>query len=92
MLPHTFRHSFAINVIKYGCDLQRLKLLLGHSNINITWRPKKWKLRLEALHSSVSTSAAGHVYEVYMKYWTKRPVIASQRSRNKRLSQQHLYR
>ncbi|MGZ4852096.1 MAG: tyrosine-type recombinase/integrase [Halobacteriota archaeon] len=34
--PHTFRHSFAINMVRHGCDLQRLKLCLGHSNINTT--------------------------------------------------------
>ena len=34
--PHTFRHSYAINMVKHGCDLQRLKLVLGHSNINTT--------------------------------------------------------
>ncbi len=34
--PHTFRHSFAINMVKGGCDLRRLQLCLGHSNINTT--------------------------------------------------------
>ncbi|MGZ4919910.1 MAG: tyrosine-type recombinase/integrase [Halobacteriota archaeon] len=34
--PRTFRHSSAINMLKYGCDLQRLRQVLGHSNINIT--------------------------------------------------------
>jgi site-specific recombinase XerD len=34
--PHTFRHSFAINMIRHGCDLRRLQQVLGHSSLNVT--------------------------------------------------------
>ncbi len=34
--PLTFRHSFAINMVRHGCDLRRLQQVLGHSNINTT--------------------------------------------------------
>jgi site-specific recombinase XerD len=33
---HTFRHSFAINVIRHGCDMRRLQQALCHFNINTT--------------------------------------------------------
>jgi hypothetical protein len=34
--PHTFRHSFAINIVRHGIDIRRLRQVLGHSNIHTT--------------------------------------------------------
>ncbi|MGB8312827.1 MAG: tyrosine-type recombinase/integrase [Halobacteriota archaeon] len=34
--PHTFKHSYAIHLIRNGVDLRRLQQLLGHSNIQTT--------------------------------------------------------
>jgi integrase/recombinase XerD len=34
--PHTFRHSFATHLHQKGVDINRLALLLGHSNIEKT--------------------------------------------------------
>ena len=32
--PHTFRHSFAIHLVRSELDLRRVQQLLGHSNLN----------------------------------------------------------
>ena len=34
--PHTFRHSFAIHLIKSEVDIRRVQLLLDHANLNTT--------------------------------------------------------
>ena len=34
--PHTFRHSFAVYCLKQGMNLENLRRILGHSNLNTT--------------------------------------------------------
>ena len=34
--PHTFRHSFAVYCLKKGMNLENLRRILGHSNLNTT--------------------------------------------------------
>ncbi len=34
--PHTFRHSFAVCCLKNGMNLENLRRILGHSNLNTT--------------------------------------------------------
>jgi site-specific recombinase XerD len=34
--PHTFRHSYAINMVRHGVDIRRLQQVLGHASLNMT--------------------------------------------------------
>jgi site-specific recombinase XerD len=34
--PHTFRHSFAVYCLKNGMNLESLRRILGHTNLNTT--------------------------------------------------------
>ena len=34
---HVFRHTFATNCYKKGCDVKKLSKLLGHSDVSITY-------------------------------------------------------
>lgn len=34
--PHQFRHTFAVNLLVKGCDVYKVKQLLGHSDIRMT--------------------------------------------------------
>jgi integron integrase len=36
--PHTFRHTFATESLRSGCDVRTVQKLLGHSDIRITMR------------------------------------------------------
>ena len=40
--PHTFRHSFAVHYIDNGGSILRLKELLGHADIGITFHYLKF--------------------------------------------------
>ena len=39
---HLLRHSFAVNFLKKGGNIEHLKKLLGHSNLNTTMRYLKF--------------------------------------------------
>ncbi len=34
--PHTFRHSYAINMVRHGVDIRRLQQVLGHASMSTT--------------------------------------------------------
>lgn len=52
--PHTLRHTFATEMVAHGCDLETLKRLLGHENIETTAR-----------YLNMPTA---HLKEMYNKY------------------------
>ncbi len=34
--PHSFRHSYAINMVRHGVDIRRLQQVLGHASMSTT--------------------------------------------------------
>lgn len=52
--PHTLRHSFATDLITNGCDIETVKQLMGHEDINTTSR-----------YLNMPTK---HLHEQYNKY------------------------
>jgi integrase/recombinase XerD len=53
---HKFRHTFAINMLRSGCDVFSLKMLLGHSSLTMVQNYVKTLNTDDAIKSHIKFS------------------------------------